>query len=548
MSVHPTEEVNRRFEFDPTEAVARSRANARFISCPVCRADAERYLFHERGARFVQCRSCAAVFVNPPVRELRDYFDVHATGVATIEDREHVRRGLDDVLGYAADVHRAHRGSSPARVVLAGRLPDDLNIAEDLTTASSARIDAVRLTHDETLRLVHEADVSPIVAAIDDDVDLVVLNHLLEACPRAADVVAELAARLPRRALLVVVYSNTGSLPGRFLRRHWRRFFHWMAVYFNSENLRGMVERAGLRLVRQSGMNTSYTVTRALDLVLPGTQAAGVARRARMSAVMLRAPTGTHVSIFERGSESETTELLSVVVPVFNEAAYVRGVLDELLARKFVIRHEVIVVESNSTDGTRELVQGYEGHPGVRIIYEDRPRGKGSAVRRGLAAATGTIILIQDADYEYDLEDYDALLEPILQRRTSFVLGSRSLGLDDWKVRRFARSRVKGLLMNIAQLGFARLFNVLYQQRVTDVATMFKVFRPECIEGAEFVAERFNFDIELACTIVMNGYSPMEVPVNYIARGFDEGKKVEFRRDFFPVVLMFFRCRFRRRR
>jgi hypothetical protein len=547
MSIQSTDQSSRRFEFDPPEAVARSRANARFISCPVCRSDAERYLFHERGARFVQCRSCDTVFVNPPARELRDYFDVHAAGDATVEDREHVRRGLDDVLGYAGDVHRTHRGFSPTRVVIAGRMPDDLRIPGDLSTASSAHVDAVRLTHDETLRLVHEADVSPIVAAIGDDVDLVVLNHLLEACPRAADVVAELAAHLPSGAFLVVIYSNTASAPGRLLRRHWRRFFHWRAVYFNSENLRGMVERTGLRLVRQSGMNTSYTVTRALDLVLPGTQVASLGRRAGLSAATLRAPTGTHVSIFERGDEVKVGELLSVVVPVFNEAAYVRGVLDELLARQFLVPHEVIVVESNSTDGTRELVQSYEGNPGLRVIYEDRPRGKGSAVRCGLAAATGTIILIQDADFEYDLEDYDALLEPILQRRTSFVLGSRSLGLDDWKVRRFAHSRVKGLLMNVAQLGFARLFNLLYQQRVTDVATMFKVFRRECIEGAEFVAERFNFDIELACTIVKNGYSPMEVPVNYVARGFDEGKKVEFRRDFFPVVLMFFRCRFRRR-
>jgi LSD1 subclass zinc finger protein len=546
-SIQPTDQISRQSKFDAPEAVARSRANARFISCPVCRADAERYLFYERGARFVQCRSCDTVFVNPPPRELRDYFDVHAAGNATIEDREHVRTGLNDVLRCATDVHLAHRGSPPARVVIAGRMPDDLSIPDDLNIASSAPIDAVRLTHDETLRLVHEADVSPIVEAIGDDVDLVVLNHLLEACPRAADVVAALASRLPSRALLVVVYSNTASLPGRLLRRHWRRFFHWRAVYFNSENLRGMVEREGLRLVRQSGMNTSYTLSRALDLVLPGTRAASLARSAGLSAATLRAPTGTHVSIFEHGGDSESSELLSVVVPVFDEAAYVRGVLDELLARTFVIPHEVIAVESNSTDGTREIVQSYEGSPGLRIIYEDRPRGKGSAVRRGLKAATGTIVLIQDADFEYDFEDYDALLEPILQRRTSFVLGSRSLGLDDWKVRRFGRSRVKGFLMNVAQLGFARIFNVLYQQRVTDVATMFKVFRRECIEGAEFVAERFNFDIELACTIVNNGYSPMEVPVNYVARGFDEGKKVEFRRDFLPVVLMFFRCRFRRR-
>jgi Glycosyl transferase family 2 len=547
MSAQPTDQISRRFEFDPTEAVVRSRANARFINCPVCRADAERYLFHERGARFVQCRSCDAVFVNPPARELREYFDVHAAGDATIEDREHVRKGLDDVLRYAADVHRAHRGSSPARVVLTGRMPDNLSIPDALGVASSADIDVVRLTRDETLRLVHEADVSAIVAAIGDDVDLVVLNHLLEACPRAADVVAALAANLPSRALLVVVYSNTTSFPGRYLRRHWRRFFHWRAVYFNSENLRGMLQRAGLHVVRQSGLNTSYTVTRALDLVLPSTHAASLARRAGLSAATVRVPTGTYVSIFERGGDSEVSELLSVVVPVFNEAAYVRGVLDELLARQFVIPHEVIVVESNSTDGTREIVQSYEGSSRLRIIYEDRPRGKGAAVRRGLKAATGTIVLIQDADFEYDLEDYDALLEPIVQRRTSFVLGSRSLGLDDWKVRRFARSRMKGFLMNVAHLAFARIFNVLYQQRVTDVVTMFKVFRRECIEGADFVAERFNFDIELACTIVKNGYSPMEVPVNYVARGFDEGKKVEFLRDFFPTVLMFFTCRFGRR-
>ena len=294
-----------------------------------------------------------------------------------------MRKELDDVLRYATDVHRARRGSSPERVLVAGRM------ADDVSTASSAHIDAVRLTREETLRLVHEADVSPIVAAIDDDVEMVVLNQLLEACPRASDVVAKLAARLPSQALLVVVYSNVASLPGRILRRNWRRFFHWKAVYFNSENLRGMIERAGLRFVAQSGLNTSYTVTRALDLGLPATPAAGVARRLGLGAVTLRVPTGTYVSIFERAEESEATELLTVIVPVFNEADYLRAVLDELLGKRFVIPHEIIVVESNSTDGTREIAQTYEGRPGLQIIYEDRPRGKGAAVRRGLAAATG---------------------------------------------------------------------------------------------------------------------------------------------------------------
>src|SRR5205085_7909859 len=147
-----------------------------------------------------------------------------------------------------------------------------------------------------------------------------------------------------------------------------------------------------------------------------------------------------------------STEMLSVIVPVFNEETYIGPVLDALLAKQVSIPKEIIVVESNSTDRTREIVRSYEGRPGLRIVYEDKPRGKGSAVRRGLAEADGSIFLIQDADFEYDLDDYDALLDPILQRRTSFVLGSRSLGLDDWKVRRLARSRLKAFLMNFAQL------------------------------------------------------------------------------------------------
>lgn len=541
MSAESIEQLRRGLEFVPTEAVARSRANASFVSCPACGADAERYLFHERGARFVQCRICDVVYVNPPAREARDYFNwVAAGGDATDEDREHIRKELDDVLRYANHVHRVHRGSSPARVLIAGRMVDDGPLA------SLAHMDSVRLTHEETLRLVHDADVSPIAAAIDDDVEMVVLNQLLEACPRASDVVAELTARLPSQALLVVAYSNVASFPGRILRRNWRRYFDWKAVYFSSENLRRMLQRAGFRFLAQAGLNTSYTVPRALALGLPDTRAADVARRLGLGRVTMRVPTGNYVSIFERAEESETGELLTVIVPVFNEAAYLHGVLDELLRKQFLTPHEIIVVESNSTDGTREIARTYEGRPGIRILYEDRPRGKGSAVRRGLAAARGTIVLIQDADFEYDLDDYDALLEPIVQRRTSFVLGSRSLGRDDWKVRRLASSRVKAFLMNFAQLLFARTFNVLFQQRVTDVNTMFKVFRRECIEGVEFNATGFSFDIELACKLVKNGYGPMEVPINYIARGFDEGKKINFVSEFFPSFSMLFKSRFGR--
>jgi glycosyltransferase involved in cell wall biosynthesis len=179
----------------------------------------------------------------------------------------------------------------------------------------------------------------------------------------------------------------------------------------------------------------------------------------------------------------------------------------------------------------------------VKLLLEDKPEGKGHAVRTGLAAVTGSIILIQDADFEYDIDDYDALLEPILQRRAAFVLGSRSLGLDDWKVRKYANSRVKGYMMNFAQVMFAQTFNVLYQQKVTDINTMLKVFRRECIEGCDLSGNGFNFDIELVCRIVRNGFSPFEVPVNYVARSFDEGKKINFLLDAYPSYYQLFRCR-----
>jgi glycosyltransferase involved in cell wall biosynthesis len=237
-------------------------------------------------------------------------------------------------------------------------------------------------------------------------------------------------------------------------------------------------------------------------------------------------------------------ELLSIIVPVYNEELYLRQVLDALLAKELPIDKEVIIVESASTDSSREIVRSFERKPGVRVLYQDRARGKGNAVREALEHARGTIVLIQDADFEYDLEDYDALLEPIVQRRSSFVLGSRSLGIDDWKVRQYATSPVKSFLMNFAQLVFARTFNVLYQQKVTDINTMFKVFRRDCLDGVHLLGNGFNFDIELVCKIVRNGYDPLEVPVNYVARSFEEGKKINFLLDAYPSYYQLFRCRF----
>jgi len=241
---------------------------------------------------------------------------------------------------------------------------------------------------------------------------------------------------------------------------------------------------------------------------------------------------------------SAVDEKLSVIVPCFNEEASVGALLERLLAKRLAIPKEVVVVESHSSDRTRAIVEGFRDRTDVTLVFEDRPRGKGHAVRAGLAAATGTILLIQDADLEYDVDDYDALLEPILSRRATFVLGSRSLGPRGWRVRSLPESPFTEVTLNLAQVAFARTFNLLYGQRTTDINTMFKVFRAECLDGISFACDRFAFDMELVCKLTRRGHSPVEVPVRYAARGFSDGKKWSFQKDAFPSYWAIIKHRF----
>jgi glycosyltransferase involved in cell wall biosynthesis len=221
---------------------------------------------------------------------------------------------------------------------------------------------------------------------------------------------------------------------------------------------------------------------------------------------------------------------LSVIVPVFNEASTCATLLDRLFANELTgIEQEIVIVESNSTDGTRAIVERYRSYPGARVVLEDRPRGKGHAVRSGLAHATGEIVLIQDADLEYDIEDYPLLLQPLLDWQTLFVLGSRHAG--DWKLRVFNDAPLTATIFNLGHVFYTWLVNTSLQTEMTDPFTMFKVFRRDCLHGLAFEGRRFDFDFELVMKLVRKGYVPRELPVNYTARSFSEGKKVSFFRD-----------------
>ncbi len=221
---------------------------------------------------------------------------------------------------------------------------------------------------------------------------------------------------------------------------------------------------------------------------------------------------------------------LSVVMAIYNELETAATAIDEVLALDIPdVEIELIVVESNSTDGTRAVVMGYADHPRVELILQEAPLGKGNAVRDGLRHATGGIILIQDADLEYSVDDYPKLLAPIMDGSADFTLGCRHVPGQPIRVMHGKRSVTA--VVNAAHWVFLGLFNSTYRTHLRDPFTMYKVFRSECIEGVEFVANRFDFDWELVAKLVRLGYEPLELPVQYTARTFADGKKVRFFRD-----------------
>ena len=234
--------------------------------------------------------------------------------------------------------------------------------------------------------------------------------------------------------------------------------------------------------------------------------------------------------------------LLSVIVPVYNEAKTFPILIKALLAKQIPgLKKEIIIIESGSSDGTRPLVQALEKKPGVRVIYEERPQGKGHAVRQGLKAAKGDWILIQDGDLEYDIDDYDDLMVPLMAYQTAFVLGSRHSG--DWKMRKFTDQPGTATILNTGHLFFTFLLNVVCGSKLRDPFTMFKVFRRDCLNGLDFKAKRFDFDFELMIKLLRKGYQPLEIPVNYRSRSFNEGKKVRILYD--PMTWFWALIRFR---
>jgi len=207
---------------------------------------------------------------------------------------------------------------------------------------------------------------------------------------------------------------------------------------------------------------------------------------------------------------------LSVIIPVFNEKNTVLELLRRVEAVPLSLEKEIIVVDDFSTDGTREVLGGL-GRPDIRVLFHAKNMGKGSALRTGFSEATGDIVIIQDADLEYDPAEYPGLLAPILDGRADVVYGSRFLG---------GPHRVLFFWHSVGNRFLTGLSNVVTNLNLTDMETCYKVFRGDILRKLSLKSRRFGFEPEVTIKVAKLKCRIYEVPISYAGRNYNEGKKI----------------------
>jgi glycosyltransferase involved in cell wall biosynthesis len=214
---------------------------------------------------------------------------------------------------------------------------------------------------------------------------------------------------------------------------------------------------------------------------------------------------------------------LSIIIPVYNEAKTLTAILSRVESQAVPLKKEIILVDDCSKDGTRRILKRLEKTGNYKIAYHSKNQGKGAAVRTGLSRAAGDIVLIQDADLEYDPGDYPKLLQPILDGKTEVVYGNRF-----WKTRKGKHFTYR--LHTLGNKGLSVLTSILFFSSVHDMETCYKVFTRKVLKKLpKLHANRFELEPEITAKILKSGFRILEVPIKYNSRDFDEGKKITWK-------------------
>jgi glycosyltransferase involved in cell wall biosynthesis len=223
---------------------------------------------------------------------------------------------------------------------------------------------------------------------------------------------------------------------------------------------------------------------------------------------------------------------LSVIIPVYNEVDNISKILKRVQAQN--LADEIVVVDDGSTDGTRTVLEEVDGNDKVRVLLHEHNKGKGAAVVTGFKASRGDILLIQDADLEYDPRDYPQILRPIEEGIADVVYGSRFLG---------GPRRAAMFWHMIANKLLTAMTNILYDTILTDMETGYKVFRRNVIEGMTIRSRRFDFEPEITAKVLKRHYRIFEVPITFNPRDYSQGKKIKLK-DAFAAVWTLLKYRF----
>lgn len=223
---------------------------------------------------------------------------------------------------------------------------------------------------------------------------------------------------------------------------------------------------------------------------------------------------------------------ITVIIPAYNEIHTIEEILRRVQAMDMA--QEILIVDDGSVDGTRELLAKLDGKGPIRVIYHEKNQGKGAAVTTGMRNATGDVMIIQDADLEYDPRDYPALFQPIEEGIADVVYGSRFLG---------GPRRPTMFWHMVANKLLTLLTNILYNNILTDMETGYKVFKREVVEDITIHAKRFDFEPEFTAKIMKKNVRIFEVPIRFNPRDYSEGKKIHIG-DAFVAVWTLFKYRF----